>query len=94
LIDECIDIGTKFPGVDIRKMPSAPDQFVWTDTCLHSGVPASSPPFVIDAWIDTVPSGLRVEDPQGTRQAVSHWKEYAAEKVQPSCLMKNRDRDR
>jgi hypothetical protein len=26
-----------------------------------------------------VPGGLRVKDPQSTRQAVSHWKEYAAE---------------
>jgi AAA domain len=34
---------------------------------------------VVDAWIDTVPGGLRVKDPQSTRKAVAHWKEYAAE---------------
>jgi AAA domain-containing protein len=34
---------------------------------------------VVDAWIDTVPGGLRVKDPQSTRNAVAHWKQYAAE---------------
>ncbi len=34
---------------------------------------------VVDAWIDTVPGGLQVKDPQKARKAVAPWKEYAAE---------------
>ncbi|MGO9152269.1 AAA family ATPase [Mycobacterium sp.] len=34
---------------------------------------------VVDAWIDTVPGGLQVKDPQKARRAVSPWKDYAAE---------------
>lgn len=34
---------------------------------------------VLDAWIDTVPGGLNVKDPQQCRAAVAPWKEYAAE---------------
>src|ERR1700739_2160547 len=34
---------------------------------------------VVDAWIDTVPGGLQVKDPQKARNAVAPWKEYAAE---------------
>jgi AAA domain len=34
---------------------------------------------VVDAWIDTVPGGLQVKDPQKARNAVAPWREYAAE---------------
>jgi hypothetical protein len=34
---------------------------------------------VVDAWIDTVPGGLQVKDPQKARRAVAPWKEYATE---------------
>jgi len=34
---------------------------------------------VVDAWIDTVPGGLQVKDPQKARKAVAPWREYAAE---------------
>lgn len=33
---------------------------------------------VVDAWLDTVPSGLQVRDPQQARQALHPWREYAA----------------
>ena len=32
---------------------------------------------VVDAWLDTVPSGLSVKDPQGARQALHPWKDVA-----------------
>lgn len=32
---------------------------------------------VVDAWLDTVPSGITVRDPQGARQALHPWKELA-----------------
>lgn len=32
---------------------------------------------VVDAWLDTVPSGLSVRDPQQARQALHPWKEVA-----------------
>lgn len=34
---------------------------------------------VLDAWIDTVPGGLNVKDPQQCRRAVKPWKDYAAD---------------
>ncbi|MFL0276560.1 AAA family ATPase [Mycobacterium sp. SMC-19] len=34
---------------------------------------------VLDAWIDTVPGGLNVKDPQQCRSAVKPWKDYAAD---------------
>ena len=34
---------------------------------------------VVDAWIDTVPGGLQVKNPQKAREAVAPWREYAAE---------------
>jgi len=34
---------------------------------------------VVDAWIDTVPGGLQVKNPQKAREAVTPWKNYAAE---------------
>jgi len=34
---------------------------------------------VVDAWIDTVPGGLQVKEPQKARNAVAPWKEYAGE---------------
>lgn len=34
---------------------------------------------VIDAWLDTVPHGLRVRDPQDARLALHGWKELATE---------------
>lgn len=33
---------------------------------------------VVDAWLDTVPAGLSVRDPQQARQALHPWREYAA----------------
>lgn len=33
---------------------------------------------VVDAWLDTVPSGLQVRDPQQARQALHPWREFAA----------------
>lgn len=33
----------------------------------------------VDAWIDTVPGGLQVKNPQRAREAVAPWREYAAE---------------
>lgn len=33
---------------------------------------------VVDAWLDTVPAGLQVRDPQQARQALHPWREYAA----------------
>lgn len=33
---------------------------------------------VLDAWIDTVPGGVNVKDPQQCRVAVKPWKDYAA----------------
>jgi AAA domain-containing protein len=32
---------------------------------------------VVDAWLDTVPSGLVVRDPQGARQALHPWRELS-----------------
>ena len=32
---------------------------------------------VVDAWLDTLPSGLKVSDPQQARQALHPWREYA-----------------
>lgn len=34
---------------------------------------------VLDAWIDTVPGGINVKDPQQCRAAVKPWKDYAAD---------------
>lgn len=34
---------------------------------------------VLDAWVDTVPGGLNVKDPQQCRNALKPWKNYAAE---------------
>ena len=34
---------------------------------------------VVDAWLDTVPPGLRVRDPQDARLALHGWKELATE---------------
>jgi hypothetical protein len=33
---------------------------------------------VLDAWIDTVPNGVNIKDPQQCRVAVKPWKDYAA----------------
>lgn len=33
---------------------------------------------IVDAWLDTVPSGLQVRDPQQARQALHPWTEFAA----------------
>jgi hypothetical protein len=34
---------------------------------------------VVDAWVDTLPAGLQVSNPQHARQALHPWKEYATE---------------
>ncbi|ORX01318.1 hypothetical protein AWC30_13980 [Mycolicibacillus trivialis] len=33
---------------------------------------------IVDAWLDTVPAGLQVRDPQQARQALHPWTEFAA----------------
>jgi hypothetical protein len=34
---------------------------------------------VVDAWVDTVRSGLQLKEPQKARNAIAPWKKYAAE---------------
>jgi nicotinamidase-related amidase len=47
---------------------------------------------VVDAWIDTVPGGLQVKDPQKARQAVTPWKEYAAQTEAAGLLVAHTNR--
>jgi hypothetical protein len=43
---------------------------------IHEADPAPAL-IVVDAWLDTVPGGLRVRDPQDARRALHPWKELA-----------------
>jgi hypothetical protein len=54
--------------------PTFPD-----DMSALRGIEITPTLVVVDAWIDTVPGGLQVKDSQKARQAVSPWKDYAAE---------------
>jgi hypothetical protein len=54
--------------------PTFPD-----DMSALRGIEITPSLVVVDAWIDTVPGGLPVKDPQKARRAVSPWKDYAAE---------------
>jgi AAA domain len=54
--------------------PTFPD-----DMSTLQGIEITPSLVVVDAWIDTVPGGLQVKDPQKARRAVAPWKEYATE---------------
>jgi hypothetical protein len=54
--------------------PTFPD-----DMSALRGIEITPSLVVVDAWIDTVPGGLQVKDPQKARRAVAPWKEYATE---------------
>lgn len=47
---------------------------------------------VVDAWLDTVPAGLSVRDPQQARQALHPWKELATTKGAAVLLLTHTNR--
>lgn len=49
---------------------------------------------VVDAWLDTVPSGLRVRDPQDARIALHPWKELAQITNASVLLITHTNRDK
>lgn len=49
---------------------------------------------VVDAWLDTVPSGLKVRDPQDARKALHPWKELAQATNSAVLLITHTNRDK
>ena len=62
---------------------------------LHLIASADPPPalVVVDAWLDTVPSGLKVRDPQDARRALHPWKEIATTTGAAVLLITHTNRD-
>jgi hypothetical protein len=52
-------------------------------------VPAA---IIVDAWLDTVPAGLNVKDPQGARQALHPWKELSTRTQSAVILLTHTNR--
>ncbi len=63
---------------------------------LHLIADADPPPVlvVVDAWLDTVPSGLKVRDPQDARKALHPWKEVATTTGAAVLLITHTNRDK
>lgn len=49
---------------------------------------------VVDAWLDTVPSNIDVQRPQGARQALHPWKDAAVQLDAAVLLMTHTNRDK
>lgn len=62
------------------------------DIHLIAEMPEAPTLIVVDAWLDTVPAGLKVSDPQGARQALHPWKELATTTGAATMLLTHTNR--